>query len=284
MATAQDVLSKAYGELNYYAPADPEPGSKYGRWLADLTGEDWLRGPSTSVWWCMLYVSWCFDGLQYVPGLPTYNTDLFLNGGGWTQAIDPADAEPGDIVIFDWNWDRDTDHVGICTYSFDGTGFSTIEGNVGNAVKEKYRTLDNVAAVVRPRWDGAAPTPSPDEPLDIDGWAGNLTIRKWQGQCGSPYCDGLVSGQARFQREHYAGITDNALIFDGGSGQSWLVREVQRRCGADADGVLGPASVSAIQRKLQSWGYDVGPDGADGYLGNNSVRALQLSLNDGRWA
>lgn len=283
MATAEDVLRKAYGELGYYPPADPEPGSKYGRWLAQVTGEDWLAGPSTSIWWCMMYVSWCFDGIQYVPGLPTYNTDLFLNGGGRTQEISPYETQPGDIVIFDWNWDSDTDHVGIATSDFDGNGFSTIEGNVGNQVVEKYRTLSNVAAVVRPRWEGSGPTPSPDEPIECDGWAGGLTIRKWQSQMGSPYCDGLISGQARFQRGHYPGILDRVIIFDGGTGESWLIREVQRRVGAEPDGVLGPDSCTRIQQTLQGWGYDIGPDGADSYLGNRSIAALQQSLNDGRW-
>jgi lysozyme family protein len=55
----------------------------------------------------------------------------------------------------------------------------------------------------------------------------------------------------------------------------------QERVGADSDGILGPASVEAIQRKLCEMGYGVG---IDGYLGNESAAALQRSLNDGRWA
>ena len=59
MATAEDVLNIARGELGYYAPDDPESGSKYGRWMADVTGEDWLRGPSREIWWCCCFSSWC---------------------------------------------------------------------------------------------------------------------------------------------------------------------------------------------------------------------------------
>ena len=29
--TAKSVIDIAYGELGYYAPDDPNPGSKYGR-------------------------------------------------------------------------------------------------------------------------------------------------------------------------------------------------------------------------------------------------------------
>ena len=57
MGTPNDVLRIAAGEIGYYAPDDPQPGSKYGRWMADVTGESWLAGPSTEVWWCMIFVS-----------------------------------------------------------------------------------------------------------------------------------------------------------------------------------------------------------------------------------
>lgn len=49
MATAEDVMRVAFGELGYYAPDDPERGSKYGRWMAEITGEDWLAGPSSEI-------------------------------------------------------------------------------------------------------------------------------------------------------------------------------------------------------------------------------------------
>ena len=39
MASVEDIMNVAYGELGYYAPNDPEPGSKYGRYFADMTGE-----------------------------------------------------------------------------------------------------------------------------------------------------------------------------------------------------------------------------------------------------
>lgn len=79
MGTPNDVLRIAAGEIGYYAPDDPQPGSKYGRWMADVTGESWLAGPSTEVWWCMIFVSWVFAqaGVDF-PGSPSYNTDSTL--------------------------------------------------------------------------------------------------------------------------------------------------------------------------------------------------------------
>lgn len=49
MATADDVIKVAESQLGYYAPNDPEQGSKYGRWMAKKTGQSWMAGPSTSI-------------------------------------------------------------------------------------------------------------------------------------------------------------------------------------------------------------------------------------------
>ena len=146
----------------------------------------------------------------------------------------------------------------------------------------------NAAYMSEGDWDalagGHAPTPpSPDDPIDVDSWIGPRSVSKLQAQLGSPYIDGMLSGQYRPNRAHYEHITDAALEFDGGSGESECVKRIQRKVGVADDGVLGPASVSAIQRRMQEWGYDIGPDGVDSYLGERSAIAFQQSLNDGRW-
>lgn len=152
--SAERVVNAALSTVGYYAPADPEPGSFPARWLADVTGEDWLRGPSWEIWWCCCFVSWALNqGDVFMSGAPTYNTDLLYNGGGWKYEVNPRSVQYGDIVIFDWGNDGPpTDHIGIATSSFDGYGFYTVEGNVGNAVVENYRTLDHVWYVLRPNY------------------------------------------------------------------------------------------------------------------------------------
>ena len=149
--TVEDVMAVAYGELGYYAPDDPEPGSKYGRWMASITGEDWMAGPSWEVWWCCMYVSWVLDHANVqMDGAPSANTNELYPDGGYRYEVNPYDVERGDIVIYDWNWDGYTDHISFATGSYDGYGFPTIEGNVGNAVVEYYRGMGNVAHVMRP--------------------------------------------------------------------------------------------------------------------------------------
>lgn len=47
--TVEALMKIAYDDLGYYAPSDPERGSKAGRYCAKLMGEDWLAGPSTEI-------------------------------------------------------------------------------------------------------------------------------------------------------------------------------------------------------------------------------------------
>jgi len=166
MATANTVLSIAAKEIGYYAPNDPEPGSKYGRWLAKKWNESWLAGPSTSIWWCCLFVSWCLDKAgQKCDGFPTYNTDL-----AWSKAkkygVNKNNTKPGDIVIFDWNMNSAaTDHIGFVEKNLGNGYIQTIEGNTsgtdwgsqyaGNGVHRRVRSLSLVRYCIRPPYTGA---------------------------------------------------------------------------------------------------------------------------------
>ena len=287
---ASDVIGAAYGELGYYAPDDPERGSKYGRWLAELTGEDWLAGPSWEIFWCCMFASWCLDkgGVQ-MDGFPTQNTDLALNGGAKKYAVPIESVRYGDIVIFNWDWDNTTDHIGFATGEFDGTGFTTIEGNVGNAVKEKYRQLGNVAYVLRPPYDGYGvvdgntPSVSTDPKnnrdggkLEVDGIGGWNTIIDWQNQI-RVIEDGWIDGQDRNNYQFFKGISNVRFNEIG----SKTVITVQSIVGAVTDGIWGKETSTKIQQWLESHNYNTG--GVDGYFGPNSVKALQKSLNEGAW-
>ncbi len=287
---ASDVMNAAYGELGYYAPDDPEPGSMYGRWMAEVTWEDWLAGPSTEIWWCCMFVSWCLNqGGVEMDGFPTQNTDLALNGGAKKYAVDIYSVRYGDIVIFNWDWDGATDHIGFATGEFDGTGFTTIEGNVGNAVQEKYRQMGNVAYVLRPPYDcfgvidDNIPTVSTDPKnnrdggkLELDGIGGWNTIIDLQHQLGTIE-DGEISGQYSSNRDYHNGMSN--VTYDGSGSQ--VVKALQSKIGADSDGHWGPDTSRKLQQWLISKGYDCGPDGVDGYFGHDSVVALQNALNDG---
>ncbi len=182
MAKVGDVLDYAREQIGYYAPSDPEPGSAAGRWMADVTGEDWLRGPSDDIWWCCCWVSMvmgvCGVG---VDGLPSYNTDIFLANN--PDRVTLANAKPGDIVVFDWDGNGATDHIGIIETA-SAQKLVTIEGNYRNSVARVDRTgaTRYIAAVVPVKYEREPERPIPEVEGDyvtemalrvIDGDYGN---------------------------------------------------------------------------------------------------------------
>lgn len=287
--SVEDVMREAYADLGYYAPDDPERGSKAGRYMAELTGEEWMAGPSWEIWWCCMWVSMVLDkaGVRCA-GFPSQNTDVALNNGARAHLVDKSQIRRGDVLIFDWNWSTDaTDHIGFATGSPYGGYVPTIEGNVGNAVAERQRALSTIRYVVRPDYDGQEATPRsdvvrPDYEADlvIDGSVGHLTVHKWQSQMGT-YADGVISGQDadhyRYRRNVYS------IEHDGGSG-SQLVEAIQAKVGASIDGIWGPETSRKVQEWLIDHGYGCGPAGADDHFGHDSACALQRSLNDGAWS
>lgn len=285
--TADDVIRIAEQELGYYAPNDPEPGSKYGRWMAKKTGESWMAGPSSEIWWCCMFVSWVLDqaGVK-VPGFPSQNTDLALGNGAKSKLVKRVqDIQRGDILIFDWNWATDaTDHIGFAKASPSGSTLSTIEGNVGNAVQNKTRNLNTIRYVIRPDYGGSSVEQDivnnnkNGGKLVVDGSAGYNTILDWQDQLGTP-CDGEISGQDYSLWEYFAGVSK---VTWEGSGSA-LVRAIQEKVGVDPDGIWGYDTSGGIQQYLVDHGYSVGNAGVDHYFGGDSVRGLQQSLNDGLW-
>lgn len=126
-------------------------------------------------------------------------------------------------------------------------------------------------------WDG-----EPDQPgrLDVDGWVGHDTIWRAQEAMHTPL-DGELWGQYRPNMRWYPAVTCKVL-YDEGSGSA-LIRAMQRFLGIEPDGVMGPQFVLVTQNRLRSWGYDLGPSGADKVLGRDTGKAFQMSLNDGKW-
>lgn len=290
--TVESLMRIAYDDLGYSASADPQRGSKAGRYCAELMHEDWLAGPSREIWWCCMWVSMILDkaGVK-CPGFPSQNTDLAWNGGAKSRAVAKSDIRRGDILIFDWNFGTTaTDHIGFATASPKNGYVNTIEGNVDNAVKEKVRPLSSIRYVIRPLYADAADATEAEvivknptqngKRLDVDGVGGYNTIYEWQAQMGT-HRDGVVSGQDRELYRHFEGIV--SVSFGGGG--SLLVKAVQERVGDDtADGVWRKSTSSNVQRWLKEHKYDIGKSGIDGSFGHDSVCALQTSLNDKAWS
>ena len=106
-------------------------------------------GFSNHVDWCACFVSWCANECGYIENgiIPKYagciaGAQWFKDRGQWADnTIEPM---PGMIIFFDWDspegtsgpQDGEADHTGIVEKVEKGYVY-TIEGNAGDAVKEK---------------------------------------------------------------------------------------------------------------------------------------------------
>lgn len=287
--TAKKALAYAAERIGYYAPHDTLPGSEAGRWMAKKTGEAWLAGSSTTVWWCMCFASMCvYEGGGELPGGPSYNTDVSVRAAREAGRLVPVDkAEPGDLAIFDWNMaTANTDHVGIVESNPHNGTLVCIEGNTspgtagsqsaGNGVWRRVRALKYVRYVIRPKWDEepaqvTKPAASAAR-LEVDGVFGKLSTMEAQRQCGT-VADGEIWGQSQRWRQRLYALTSVTRWDETGSA---LVKALQAKCGLKAseqDGILGPQSIKALQGKL---GVE-----ADGWFGTETAKALQQALNRG---
>lgn len=295
MSGAQDVLANAARRIGYYAPSDPQPGSEAGRYWAAKTGQAWLAGPSTSIWWCMLFVSMVFDEAGQVDAIGgfSYNTDVTINHARarGIAFVSAAQAQPGDVVIFNWNGGG-TDHVGVVERNLGGGWLQTIEGNTssgsagsqsaGNGVWRRRRH-DSIAAVIRPAWRGGSLAASSSAAhtttaaLSVDGWWGSDTTTRAQKVLGTTR-DGVVSSQDAGRKSILAACTSGWEFVPSGQAQgSQLIVAMQTRMGITADGIAGPGFVNALE---QRFGYS--PDGhLDGP--SNTVKRFQEALNEGRF-
>lgn len=291
MSGPADVLYHAAKRIGYYAPDDPEPGSEAGRYWAAKTGQQWLAGPSTSIWWCMLFVSMCFDEAGQIDAIGgfSYNTDVTLahiRNHPDAYFVSVGEAEPGDVVIFDWDSSTvATDHVGIVEANLGDGVLQTIEGNTssgaygsqsaGNGVWRRQRSY-GIAYVIRPAWVGSgsssAPAVKPSWWIDEDGVWGAQTGARFRGVMGLDSSATWTEACKRFQvflngaldaYEIHKLTGDYKLEVDGVDGELtwkcfqhfWNMSDIP---GDDSlleeDGVLGPDTVTKVQKTLNaSW-------------------------------
>lgn len=264
--TAADVLAKARADIGYSRWTDPEQGTVYGRWYAKLTGSSYYG--TNGVPFCAMAVSyWFAQAGATCAGIPEAYCPYILNKAKAAGAVlaDKTKAQPGDVVLFDWDGGV-VDHVGIIEKNC-GSYVQTIEGNTtingrSGAVGRRTRSWGTIAAVIRPSYGSASGSASTSKPsastsakLKVDGYIGKDSTTEWQTQLGT-YADGSIDGQASGNKKYLPNLTSVKY----GSGGSPMVK--------------------ALQRFLESKGYSVGKSGIDGLLGYDTVIALQKWMRD----
>ena len=163
MATVTDILRIAANEVGYSRWDDPESGTKYGRWYAQVVNNPYYG--TNGVPYCAMFASWVFaQAGQSMPGLPTASCSTIVSNNRNTSRHikNKKDAQPGDIILFDWDGDSVADHVGIAELN-KGSYLQTIEGNTssgtsgsqsnGGHVARRTRDWSTILYVFRPNYD-----------------------------------------------------------------------------------------------------------------------------------
>jgi hypothetical protein len=158
-ASAQDVIKLARTQVGTHE--DASGNSKFNNWyIGSSLGEQnahRIGAKSASVYkgqsWCDMFVSW----LGQNTGAKGMGADAYtVSHAQWFKKTGRfgETPKPGAVVFFAWNGGgiKGIDHVGIVVKdNHDGT-ISTIEGNTGDAVKQKVRDTSTVAGYGYPEY------------------------------------------------------------------------------------------------------------------------------------
>jgi CHAP domain len=158
-ASAQDVIRLARTQVGTHE--DASGNSKFNNWyIGSSLGEQnahRIGAKSASVYkgqsWCDMFVSW----LGQNTGTKGMGADAYtVSHAQWFKKTGHfgQTPKPGAVVFFAWNGGgiKGIDHVGIVVKdNHDGT-INTIEGNTGDAVKQKVRDTSTVAGYGYPQY------------------------------------------------------------------------------------------------------------------------------------
>lgn len=180
------------------------------------------------------------------------------DGAGHVAIVEEI-YKDGSILTSESGW-------GSRDWAFKNLRRNNSNGRWGQASAYKFR-----GCIINPSIKGGEPAPTPK--LTVDGIGGPDTVMAMQ-EFFDTYIDGVISGQNSSLKKYYPAL--KAVSF-GGS-KSTCAKALQKWVGVAQDGVIGLATTTAWQKKLNSLGYDVG--NIDGIFGVKSMKAMQECLNN----
>lgn len=286
MSSAAKVLQIARNEIG---TKESPAGSNKVKYNTEYYGKA-VSGSGYA--WCAVFVWWVFKEAgcpelffggkksAYCPSIADYYI-------GKKQTVSKSKGQAGDIVLFDWNQNNSSDHIGIIEKkNSDGT-YTCIEGNTavgnnsnGGNVMRRTRYQSQISWICRPKYtekEAVKPVATTTNKLAVDGEWGKTTTYKTQKVLGTKQ-DGIVSGQLNSCKQYLQGCLTTSWKFVKYSAKgSDMVKAIQKLVGAKVDGKMGKASVKAMQEFLNKKGFDCGA--ADGFMGSKTIKAWQKYIN-----
>ena len=257
---------------------------------SNWTWDCWNYYPKTLVWgWSESIPAGSYQKANPSTGLGDWNGWTILNccsqiSKSFVKVI------PAEFLLY-----SDKSHAGCYVGEFakNGNTYNVIECTsnkcIGKGVKPSWVDSDGTRRACRGGtisgswgWHGQLPwvdySEKPVDVLAIDGSWGMATTRYTQKMLGTTI-DGKVSNQPRSNKKYLPNASTNSWEFKllGYKAGSNMIRALQKLIGAEEDGFFGKNSVMALQRFLNSYGYDCGA--VDGSMGANTVKAWQRFVN-----
>lgn len=134
--------------------------TKFGAWWAKRHGkpESWAREP-----WCDMFLAWAANEARLLAVVgdhawTVWHASWFKARGQWGRT-----PRKGEIVFFDWAGSKAIpaiDHVGIVEAVRKNGTVVTIEGNTGNRVLRRERSMSVIAGFGYPAYRGKSATPA----------------------------------------------------------------------------------------------------------------------------
>lgn len=268
---------------------------KFCEWMR-VACEDWSVGYDQSNRWdvrdggetdCSALVIWALRKAGFDTGSASYTGDMSSNltARGWKRIrfTSVAQVRKGDILLNDlYHTCAVISGSGatakIAQASIDENGRAT-GGRAGD--QTGYETNIKTVYVYSHGWDcilryeGAEDT----KMIEVTGVVDKATVTKWQRQMGT-VVDGVISGQLEECRGSFPAFKSVTFEGDGSS----LMMAVQKKVGVpNPTGVISSGTVCMIQGWLVLNGYSCAADHA-GRFETATAKALQQSLNDGKWS
>ena len=237
---------------------------------------------------CSSLVIWAANRAGFETGDASYTGNMSSNftRHGWVRLpFQLSQLKPGDILLNDaYHVCAVIDGYGanatIAQASIDERGRATGGQNGDQSGNE---TNTRPVYIYSHGWDCilryAGESDISSDRLDVDGVIGPKTVTKWQKALGT-YVDGEISGQYGPFKDNFPALS--AATWDGEG--SALMRRVQSVIGVPGPtGVAGPHTIALLQAWLIGNGYSCGDDTVS-VLDTGTAKALQRSLNDGKWS
>ena len=208
--SAEAVIAVAREELGYTESPKDSNMTKYGSDYG-MNGQPW----------CVMFLWWCFrqagESGAFFGGGKTASCSILLQWyKAMGQVVPVSEAQPGDIVLLNFNGAGTPDHCGlverkggVCLYTIEGNTTPGLEGSQdnGGSVAQKMRYIYQIVAVCRPKYK------EDDMPRDdtTGHWAEKEIRRCIQRGIIKGYPDGNFQPDKPVTRAELAAVVDRLI-------------------------------------------------------------------------